>query len=514
MIRTLRFWILTLISFSIIGILTSSLFSSYLVTKDSLIDNSLEQNQVYSKKLAEMSEELFSSMQLNLEGRKADIIKLLDNPTELTIVLNQLIVTSKNFNSVSVIDKNGLAIATSPNVGIAGTVIQSEGVKEALDKKENIITKPYMAATGRLLVLVSTPLFNEQNEYLGMLNGTIYLEEDNFIRNILAEHYSKDGSYVYVVDHSGTLIYHPDEKRIGEVVKSNEIVESLIRGDSGSSITENTKGDLYVAGYTLIEASRWGVVSQTPYASSIEPLAGIILKIFLYALPFIVLFLVVAFVLSTKLASPLQKLAMYTMDPQFNRNELEIPTWYFEAKQLTETVENYRKQQEETVEDFKTQSLTDPLTGLKNRRFAEYLYSHLIESKNNFSMIMVDIDFFKKVNDEFGHNAGDEVLQFLAYRMNRVTREEDYIIRLGGEEFAIVMPNTLLEEAYRIAEILRKDIESTLPPTNKAITISSGVGEYKYKAEAISSFMDRIDQALYKAKSNGRNQTIISKYSK
>lgn len=125
---------------------------------------------------------------------------------------------------------------------------------------------------------------------------------------------------------------------------------------------------------------------------------------------------------------------------------------------------------------------------------------------------MVDIDFFKKVNDEFGHNAGDEVLQFIAYRMNGVAREEDYIIRLGGEEFAIVMPNTLLEEAYLIAEILRKDIESTLPPTNKAITISSGVGEYKHKAEAISSFMDRIDQALYKAKSNGRNQTIKSKY--
>ncbi|MBD7944305.1 GGDEF domain-containing protein [Psychrobacillus sp. Sa2BUA9] len=510
MIKTLRFWILTLISFTIIGILTSSLFSSYLVTKNSLIENSLEQNQVYSKKLAQMSEELFASMQLNLEGRKADIIKLLDQPEELTVVLDQLIVTSRNFNSVSVIDKNGLAIATSPNVGIAGNIIESEGVREALDKKENIITKPYMASTGRLLILVSTPLFNEQNEYLGMLNGTIYLEEDNFIRNILAEHYSKDGSYVYVVDHSGTLIYHPDEERIGEVVKSNEVVEKLIKGNSGSSLTENTKGDLYLAGYSFIEASNWGVVSQTPYQSSLEPLIGIILKIFLYALPFVALFLVVAFIISNKLAFPLQKLAMYTMNKGFNKKELRIPTWYFEAKQLTETVEEYRRHQEETVADFKMQSLTDPLTGLKNRRFAEYLYSNLIEEKQYFSMLMVDIDFFKKVNDEFGHNAGDEVLQFLASRMNLVASDNDFCIRLGGEEFAIVFPNTHLDEAYRLAEILRKDIETTLPPTRKLITISAGVGEYVDFNEPITSFIERIDRALYKAKSNGRNNTMKS----
>ena len=510
MIRTLRFWILTLISFSIIGILTSSLFSSYLVTKDLLIENSLEQNQVYSKKLAEMTEELFSSMQLNLEGRKAEVIELMDHPEELTEVLNELIVTSKNFNSMSVIDKNGLALATSPDVGIAGTIIQSVGVKEALEKKENIITKPYMASTGRLLILVSTPLFNHENEYLGMLNGTIYLEEDNFIRNILAEHYSKDGSYVYVVDHSGALIYHPDENRIGESVTSNDIVENLIKGNSGSSITENTKGEHFLAGYTFIEASRWGVVSQTPYESSLDSLTGIIFKIFLYSLPFIALFLIAAFILSTKLASPLQKLAIYTMDERFNKKELEIPTWYFEAKQLTETVGNYRKKQEETVEDFKTQSLTDSLTGLKNRRFAEFLYKDLIESGQHFSMVMVDIDFFKRVNDEFGHNSGDEVLQFLAERMNKIARETDFIIRLGGEEFAIVLPNTHLEQAYQLAESLRKDIEMTNSPTNKTITVSAGVGEYTNNDESITEFLHRIDQALYKAKTNGRNQSIKS----
>src|SRR6185312_2837047 len=97
--KTLKFWILTLITFTMVAILSSSFFSSYLVTKNSLIEKSLEQNEMYALKLAQMSEEVFETMQANLEARKTDVMDNMDNKEELTNILNQLLISGKNFNS-------------------------------------------------------------------------------------------------------------------------------------------------------------------------------------------------------------------------------------------------------------------------------------------------------------------------------------------------------------------------------------------------------------------------------
>lgn len=509
--KTLRFWILSLICFTMIGIIVSTLTSSYFVTKKSLIENSLEQNRVYSKKLAHMTDEVFSYMQSNLEARQSDVVNNLNNHIAVTNILEQINISSKNFNSLSVINNQGIAIATAPNIGIVGSKITSLGVNEALKRKEPFISKPYYAQTGRLLILVTTPLFGDNGEYLGMLNGTVYLEGNNFVRDILAEHYSKDGSYVYVVDRDGTLIYHPDKTRIGQSVESNLVVRKLIGKKSGALQIDNTLGSNFLAGYTYIEKSRWGVVSQTPYKSALKPLTRIMLTIFSFSLPFILIFIVLAFFVSTKLASPLRKLAIYTLRGREDQEEaLDIPTWYFEAKQLTETIESYRKRQEETVDNMKTISVTDPLTGLKNRRYADILLKKLLNQKASFSIIMIDIDHFKQVNDKFGHIAGDEVLKFISTSLKDFCVEQEECIRLGGEEFIIILPNKDIQEAYIHGENIRKTVEDSVSPINRKLTISLGVGEYKC-GETLTQFMHRIDLALYEAKSNGRNSIVIAK---
>ena len=275
----------------------------------------------------------------------------------------------------------------------------------------------------------------------------------------------------------------------------------------------NTKGKHMLAGYNYIESSEWGIVSQTPFESSLTSLNAIMLKMFLYALPLGAFFFILAFVLSGKLASPLKKLAMDTLrstDDKERMEELIIPPLYFEAKQLTETIENYRKKQQARVDIFKELSLTDPLTGLRNRRYSELLFEDLLNQHESFSIILIDIDHFKSVNDEFGHSAGDNVLIFLTEKMLEVMRDKDVCIRLGGEEFAIILPKTDLEAAYKRAEILRGNVESSIPPTNKLITISTGVGEHNSEQESLTDFIQRVDLALYKAKSSGRNKSIIS----
>lgn len=511
MLKTLRFWILLLICFTMVGIIVSTLTSSYFVTKKSLVENSLEQNRVYSLKLAQMTDEAFSYMQNNLEARKLDVVKNLNDHLTVTEILKQLNISGKNFNSLSVINGEGVVIATTPNLGIVGNKITSDGVKEAMARKEPFISKPYYAQTGRLLILITTPLFGEQEEYLGMLNGTVYLEEDNFIHDILAEHYSKDGSYVYVVDQEGSLIYHPDKTRIGQSVKSNLIVEKLIKEKNGAQQVYNTLGVNFLAGYTYIEKSSWGVVSQTPYKSALKPLFGIMLTIFSFSLPFILIFIVVAFYLSNKLAAPLRKLALYTLNGRNDREvALEIPTWYFEAKQLTETIKNYKKRQEETVDSMKVISVTDSLTGLKNRRYGDFLLDEFVDHNIAFSLIMIDVDYFKQVNDKFGHIAGDEVLKFIATTLKDLSVNQEECIRLGGEEFLILLPRKDLQEAYNLGERIRKTIENSIAPIERRLTISLGVGEYN-AGETINQFMQRIDMALYEAKSNGRNNTVIAK---
>ena len=493
------------------GIIISTLTSSYFVTKKSLIENSLEQNRVYSMKLAQMSDEAFSYMQSNLEARKSDVVKNMHNPIVITNILEQLNISGKNFNSLSVINNQGIVIATTPNLGIVGNKIISSGVKEAIARKEPFISNPYYAQTGRLLILITTPLFDDSGEYLGMLNGSVYLEEGNFLHNILAEHYSKDGSYVFVVDRNGTLIYHPDKIRIGQSVETNLVVQKLMEEKSGAQQLDNTLGKNFLAGYTYIKKSEWGVVSQTPFSSAIKPLSGIMFTIFTFSLPLILIIIVIAFYVSTKLASPLRKLAIYTMRGKDDHElSLDIPTWYFEAKQLTETIDSYRIQQEETVDIMKILSVTDSLTGLKNRRYGDFLLEELLNHKIAFSLIMIDIDHFKKINDTFGHIAGDEVLKFIATSMKDLCVDQEECIRLGGEEFIIILPKKNIQEAYILGESIREMVENTVPPIGKAITISLGVSEYR-SGENLTQIMQRVDLALYEAKSIGRNNTVIAK---
>ncbi|KAA0964848.1 GGDEF domain-containing protein [Sporosarcina sp. ANT_H38] len=513
MIKTLRFWIMFLVSFATIGILSITLFSGYYVTKENLINNSLEINRVYSMKLSRLTEEVFNGMQSNLQIKATEIIAHIDDVDKLTEKLADLISSSKNFNSLSIVNKDGVVLATSPEVGIIGMKLDTEGPKEALHERKNLISAPYKAATGRLLILISTPLWNEKNEYLGFLSGTIYLQEDNIIHDILDEHYSTDGSYVWVVDNKGMLTYHPDPKRIGDSVSENEVTQKVLAHGSGTQKVMNSEGNEFLAGYTYIKSSKWGVVSQTPYKVSIEPLRGMVYKMLLYALPFVLFFFVLTIILTERLSSPLRKLATFSANLKVNGGQsefLDIPTWYFEAKQLNETIHEYANSQQQRVEDYKERSYTDPLTGLKNRRYGDEVTARWTMDKRPFSVIMIDIDDFKSVNDKFGHQIGDEVLKFLAEKMNDIIRGDDVCIRMGGEEFVILLAETDVQKAMVIAERLRVNVSSTISPTNDKVTISLGVGSYHSNRETIIELFIRVDKALYQAKMAGRNRAVQS----
>ncbi len=157
-------------------------------------------------------------------------------------------------------------------------------------------------------------------------------------------------------------------------------------------------------------------------------------------------------------------------------------------------------------------TVTDALTGCKNRRFFDKALKDLFETQQRhpeqtFCLAIADIDHFKRVNDEFGHDVGDEVLQAFAHVLEQETRTLDIVCRVGGEEFAVILPNTRINDALHVIERVRQTVENN-SMADHAITSSFGV-TCSAGADNDDGLYKMADQALYQAKQNGRNRVEV-----
>jgi diguanylate cyclase (GGDEF)-like protein len=156
---------------------------------------------------------------------------------------------------------------------------------------------------------------------------------------------------------------------------------------------------------------------------------------------------------------------------------------------------------------------TDALTGLANRRAFDEAAEQEVERARRYNtplaLVMADLDHFKAINDRHGHHIGDRVLQHFAHVLSESVRNIDLVGRWGGEEFAILMPGTDLEEAAQVAERMRQAILAAVPPLDDhecAYTASFGVAAFRVDTPTMVSLLGRADTALYRAKENGRNR--------
>lgn len=157
-------------------------------------------------------------------------------------------------------------------------------------------------------------------------------------------------------------------------------------------------------------------------------------------------------------------------------------------------------------------ALSDPMTGVLNRRGLEHFGTPLLSKSSPLSVAVLDADFFKKINDSFGHHVGDRVLVTLCKQMSAHSREDDLVVRLGGEEFALVMPDTALSSALQTCERIRLAVQNHHWNTLDAdLRISISIGLVQRSTEnALSALLDRADQALYRAKKEGRNRVCVA----
>jgi len=508
----LHHYIILVAFLSFVLAIASTTWSSYQINTQTLKDNTLETNRVYAEKLAQTTDTYFNSALQMLSYSAGEMSGFMKDETKIKHEANRLKDQIHTFNSILVTDGQGKILTIAPeNPDLINQILSTEGGKQALAEKRPIISTPYTSLTGKQVIFVSVPIFDVNQNYLGLVGGLLYLKEFNVLHEILGEHFYQDGSYVYVVDQNGQIIYHQDKNRVLSDVSRNEVVQKVLRGEHGASQVINSLGIDMLSGYAPISIANWGIVAQRETAVSLQPAEKMLKTMFMTSLPLLIISLFVLFFISRKIARPLNQLAHYaeiSTDKNQEADLDQINTFYYEAVQLKKALLNSFAYLHNQMNHFMEQSTTDLLTGLHNRRVFNEKTNKWIENETPFAMVFIDIDNFKKVNDTFGHNVGDQVLQFLAIQMVDGTRPQDACCRYGGEEFIILLPETSEQDARLLANQFRETLSEKISPSGEIITISGGISYYPQDGYCLEDLTAKADARLYQAKSEGKNRIL------
>jgi diguanylate cyclase (GGDEF)-like protein len=275
-------------------------------------------------------------------------------------------------------------------------------------------------------------------------------------------------------------------------------------------------GDRVVGSVRVVPALNWVVVAEIPTAEAFQQVAhlrnvtlGIVLLLLAVAGA-------LAYLLSLLIVRPLNRLTQAAA--KVAKGDLDVglpvtPGGGSEVGYLTEVFNDMVARLRDSRTELERLSATDPLTGLFNRRrVMEVLENEVRRSRrlrHRFSVVMADVDLFKRYNDEYGHPAGDEVLKRVATIMREASRDVDFVARYGGEEFLIMLPETELEGATEFAERIRKKLGKEKLPAGR-ITLSLGVSAFPIHGDTPDQLIAEADAALYLAKRAGGDRVTAA----
>ncbi|EJE8521003.1 TPA: GGDEF domain-containing protein [Vibrio parahaemolyticus] len=511
----LRELILIICVLSVSITLLNALFSIYQVQRHHVISETMEKNYTYAKKMAEVTE-VFTESAVQQVKYTADILgSNFVNKELIKKELNRLQEQAGLFNSTVLVDSEGVIVSTSRNVSdVVGVLLKNEAVINSLRKEIPFITEPFISPKGNYLICISYPIFSPSKEYLGYVGGTIYLKDNNVLKSLLDEHSLSDGSYLYVVDSGKTIIYHPDQALTGKLAENVDVVNLVLEGKEGSFEAVNYFGEEVLAGFSPVNSTGWGIIVQRAKSLSFDLLESQIYSVLVRTLPLSLCTFILIWVTSTTISKPLSQLARSIKRANVEDSEPvdfnKIKPWYFEASLLKSSVVKTFTDVSNTIEKLHSNSLTDVMTGLTNRRGFEEALDRLKEDNRPLSIMAIDIDFFKKVNDTYGHSVGDEVLKELSNLIKWQSRKTDILCRIGGEEFMVFLAEMNLENAFEKAERLRKHVEEHQFASIGNLTVSIGVSHWTGSGETLHVAIQKADTALYQAKRKGRNRTEVN----
>lgn len=483
----LRSLILIFVLFSAVATLANSFWVMFKIQKQELIENALDANQAYAARIARSVEQVLNADLDKLKYGSAGIGKTFGDNSALTREAKRLVEQDASFNSVLVADADGTIVASAPeSLQLNGRTLQH---KEPLSLRTAKISNAFRSITGNLVVFISHPIFDVKGQYLGLIGGTIRLEQSNTLQALMDTNVRKDGAHFYLIDGARRVLYHNYPEQIGSV-----------------------RGADLIAGFAQVPSSGWGVISQQPLENIQAVLRRTMIKIAQGIAPLGLFGIILIWWLGTRISAPLSRLAdcAKRLDtPDSYARISAVPARYFESWQIRRALLLGATLLQEKIGKLNQQAHTDTLTGLANRRAMQDVLSLWQEAGKAFAVVSIDIDHFKRVNDTFGHGVGDETLRAVAQLMQQNSRANDLPCRVGGEEFVLLLPGSSLHTAADVAQRLRASIEAASIETVGHVTVSLGVALWRADGESIAAVLERADQLLYQAKQGGRNRVVV-----
>ncbi|MCR4442922.1 MAG: diguanylate cyclase [Peptococcaceae bacterium] len=442
------------------------------------------------------------------------------------------------FDSYYFAGKNGFIVTGAAGEDILLYVGDRGYFKAAVEGKSCTSEVLTSRIDGQPVVVVCSPVYSEDNEVSGAVLGTLSLSRvDDFVSSF---HFGQTGE-TYLVNESGLML---TESRFTQTLTDNGLangttkyslsarsrgVDRVINGENGTGEYLNYRQVPVLGAYRWLPERGWGLVVEIEKG---EVVSGWLKKV----LPFLAVFLA-AMTMSTyflarrmagKIVAPLA--AITRKVGVFSENyKSDVLSWfsldslvYEEFALLSEAFSSMGERIQQLMENLESEAQYDPLTRLPNRLYffkrGEQVLELVQRKERVCSLVFLDIDYFKKVNDTYGHAIGDLVLIHLARILESNVRISDIVARLGGEEFTIILPDTDLTGARMLAERLRKKIYQTpvkLAEESLTITVSMGIAAYFgtkgriYGNEVLENLIKKADAAMYLAKQKGRNRVEI-----
>ncbi len=384
----------------------------------------------------------------------------------------------------------------------------------------------------------ASPVFDEAGHLRGVLAAHAHWRWAAEVVQVMTPHDSAtNGLDVFIVNQDNVVIY-PDgqEKTLLAPDKAAFNPQSYTTdgwGDAISYLTATAPVREFIAGQSL----GWRIVVRQPITRTLADVRHLQRVVLLSLAAATILFLALVWWSATRFSRPLERLAAlaHRIEAGDEKTRLEVADAPQEIRGLAaalqdmadallshqEALAQSNAQLEEKVSE-RTAALAqanaelhqlarrDALTGLANRFAAnERLQDEFLRMRRHggsYGLLMLDIDFFKRINDTLGHAGGDEVLRHVAATLRTLVRESDFIARVGGEEFMVLLPESSLADAARVGEKIRAGIAASQPPIDRQVTVSVGVALATPEQEDMDEAVRQADAQLYRAKEEGRNR--------
>ncbi|QXM06184.1 sensor domain-containing diguanylate cyclase [Crassaminicella indica] len=312
-----------------------------------------------------------------------------------------------------------------------------------------------------------------------------------------------EDAYVMIVNKEGNIIAHKDKKQLWKTVENNQWYKVVKKEKQG--VFYDKKKKCFVS-FSRIDKNGWKIIGVIPDKHLEELLKPVGLYAGIIILVASLLFFIVGNLIIRKLKRENKNIC--TIIEAIENKDLDI--FEIDYYRKDEYGEIYKKLNNaiKMINRIKNDAIYDKLTGVYNRRYFDQALEEMIHKSENFTLMMVDVDDFKKINDTYGHQKGDFVLREIARTILKSIRGKDILARYGGEEFIIIFPELEAKDVYSITNRIREKIENiNWKEKEMKITISAGVSTYNGQTK--EDLINEADELLYKAKSLGKNKVIF-----